>query len=91
MLSCVVLQALPFHTRESATPNAKAVFEYCGCVENDVACMKTKPADLVVEAQNKAPTLNLENLLINFLPFSPLITDKAEVEGYLHEQVSNWL
>lgn len=77
---------MPFHTRESATPNAKAVFEYCGCTADDIACMKTKPAELIVEAQNKAPSIDLENLLINFLPFSPLVTDKSETDGYLHEQ-----
>jgi carboxylesterase type B len=72
--------ALPFHTRESATTNANDVFEYLGCADDDVACMKTKSVDEILEAQNKAPTLNLENLFINFLPFSPLVEEGGEIE-----------
>mmetsp|Transcript_261 Transcript_261/g.472 ORF Transcript_261/g.472 Transcript_261/m.472 type:complete len:535 (-) Transcript_261:205-1809(-) len=72
--------ALPMHTRESATANANAVFEYVGCPDDDVACMRTKSVDELLEAQNEAPTLNLDNLFINFLPWSPLVEEGGEIE-----------
>lgn len=74
--------ALPFHSRDTATENADAVAEYLGCADDDVACMRTKSMDEVLEAQDKAPTLNLDNLFINFLPWSPLV----EADGEIPEQ-----
>jgi len=74
--------ALPFHTRESATVNADAAFAYLGCSKNDIACMRTKSADEILQAQAHAPSLNLDNLFINFLPWSPLV----EPNGLLPEQ-----
>ena len=77
--------ALPEHTRKSATKNAKDVFEYLGCAADDVACMRTKTADQIVEAQNSAVKLDLRNLFINFQPFAPLV-DK---DGPLADQPFN--
>jgi len=74
--------ALPFHTRDSATANADATFAYLNCTTNDIACMRSKPVDDILEAQTKAPSLNLDNLFINFLPWSPLI----EKDGLIPEQ-----
>ena len=74
--------ALPFHYRDTATENADAMMEYLGCPIDDVACMRTKSMDEILEAQDKAPTLNLDNLFINFLPWSPLI----EADGEIPEQ-----
>ena len=51
-----------------------------GCADDDVACMRTKSVDEILEAQNNAPTLNLDNLFINFLPFSPLVEEGGEIE-----------
>lgn len=70
--------ALPFHSRESAKTNAKTVFAYVGCAEDDVACMKQKPLNELLEAQEKAIKLNLNNLLINFLPFAPMVETADE-------------
>ena len=72
--------ALPFHNRESATDNANAVFEYCGCADDDVVCMRSVSVDDILLAQKEAPTLNLDNLLQNFLTWSPLIEDGGEIE-----------
>jgi len=74
--------ALPFHTRESATANANDIFAYLGCAADDVACMRAKSVDEILEAQTKAVKLNLDNLFINFLPFSPMV----EVGGQIEEQ-----
>jgi len=70
--------ALPFHTRTSAKANAKNVFEYVGCAEDDVACMRTKSMEELLDAQEHAVKLNLNNLLINFLPFAPMIETVEE-------------
>jgi carboxylesterase type B len=67
--------ALPFHFRDTAAQNADAMMEYLDCPVNDVACMKTKSMDQLLEAQDNAPKLNLENLFINFVPWSPLVED----------------
>lgn len=65
--------ALPSHSRQSARKNAKDVFKYVGCEEDDVACIKTAPADKIVEAQHEAVRLDIKNLFINFQTFSPMI------------------
>lgn len=70
---------LPYHERDSAAANAKDVFEYCGCAADDVACMRTKTTDEIVEAQNNAVKMNLQNLFINFLPFAPLVDPAGEI------------
>jgi len=49
--------------------------------------MRTKSVDEVLDAQNHAPELNLNNLFLNFLPWSPLI----EPEGEIPEQPLNAL
>ena len=51
-----------------------------GCADDDVACMKTKSVEEILEAQNNAPSLNLDNLFINFLPFSPLVEQGGSIE-----------
>jgi carboxylesterase type B len=66
--------------RESATANANDIFAYLGCDNNDVACMRTKTPEEVLEAQNKAVKLNLDNLFINFLPFSPMVETGGRIE-----------
>jgi len=71
--------ALPFHFRDTAAQNADAMMEYLDCPVNDVACMKTKSMDQLLEAQDNAPKLNLENLFINFVPWSPLVEDGGEI------------
>lgn len=70
--------SLPFHTRTSAKANAKNVFEYVGCAEDDVACMRTKSVEELLDAQEHAVKLNLNNLLINFLPFAPMVETVEE-------------
>jgi carboxylesterase type B len=71
--------ALPFHSRDTAKENADAMMEYLNCPIDDVECMRTKSMDEILEAQDKAPTLNLDNLFINFLPWSPLVEDNGEI------------
>jgi len=73
---------LPYHTRESAASNAKQVFTYLNCAVDDVACMKTKTVDEVLDAQNHAIKLDPNTLFINFVPFAPLV----EKDGELPEQ-----
>lgn len=63
--------ALPFHTRSSAAKNAKSAFDYLSC--STLACMKTKTPAEILDAQAKSVKLNLNNLLINFLPFCPMV------------------
>lgn len=71
--------ALPFHSRDSAAENADALFEYLGCASQDVACMRSKSIDQVLDAQAHAIKLNLDSLLINFLPFAPMTEEGGEV------------
>ncbi len=54
------------------------MFEYLGCAENDVACMKAKSMEEILDAQEHAVKLNLNNLLINFLPFAPMVETVEE-------------
>ena len=70
--------ALPFHTRESGANNANSFSDYLSCANNDLACLRSKPTDQILEAQAKSVKMNLDNLLDNFLPFSPLI-DGVEI------------
>jgi cholinesterase len=70
---------LPFHERDSAAENANNVFEYLNCAINDVACMRTKTMDEILDAQNNAVKLNFQNLFINFLPFAPLVEPGGEI------------
>jgi carboxylesterase type B len=74
--------ALPFHTRESAKANADAAFTYLNCTVNDIACMRSKSVDEILDAQKHAPSLDLDNLFINFLPWSPMV----EKGGLIPEQ-----
>lgn len=70
---------LPFHYRDTAKENADACMQYLGCAIDDVACMKSKSAEEVLDAQKNAPSLNLDNLFINFLPWSPLVEEFGEI------------
>jgi carboxylesterase type B len=86
--------ALPFHTRTSAADNAKAMFEYLGCQVNDVACMKSKTVDEILDAQDHAVKINLSDLLINFLPFAPMVEQNGEIpeqpfEGMMHGRMQS--
>lgn len=73
--------ALPFHTRESAGKNADSVMEYLSCAVDDVECMRTKSVDEVLDAQAHAVKLNLDTLLVNFLPFAPMVEPGGEIEA----------
>jgi len=54
------------------------------CDYDDLACLQTKTADQIVEAQKAAPKLNLKDLFVNFLPFSPMADPN---QGPLRQQV----
>lgn len=69
---------LPYHTRAQAAENAKAVFEYCGCAADDVSCMRQASVDCILDAQDSAVPLDLDTLLLNFLPFGPIVDDGAD-------------
>jgi len=71
--------ALPYHTRDTASANAKSAFEYLNCAEDDVACMKTKTKEEILDAQSNSVKMNLNNLLINFLPFAPMVIPGSSV------------
>lgn len=71
--------ALPFHTRESATANAKSAFAYLNCEEDDVACMRGKTPTEILDAQAHSVKLNLKSLLLNFLPFCPMVEEDGEI------------
>lgn len=62
--------------------NADAAFTYLNCTINDIACMRTKSTDEILDAQKHAPSLDLDNLFINFLPWSPMV----EKGGLIPEQ-----
>ena len=70
---------LPYHTRESAATNADDVFAYLNCPKNDVACMRTKTPEEILDAQDHAIKLDLESLLLNFLPFAPMVEPGGEI------------
>jgi carboxylesterase type B len=70
---------MPYHSRKTAQANADAVFEYVGCAADDVACMKTKTTDEILDAQNHAIKLNARNLFINFLPFAPMVEETGVI------------
>lgn len=70
---------LPFHTRESAQTNADDIFTYLGCATDDIECMKTKSVDEVLDAQKNAIKLDFDTLLLNFLPFSPMVEPGGEI------------
>ncbi len=71
--------ALPYHTRESAGANADNVFAYVGCAADDLACMHTKSPEELLEAQNNAIKLDFNTLLLNFLPFAPMVEAGGEI------------
>jgi len=70
---------LPFHTRESAEANANDLFTYLGCAADDIACMRTKSIEEILDAQDHAIKLDLSTLLLNFLPFAPMIESQGEI------------
>ena len=70
---------LPYHTRESAGTNADNVFAYVGCSADDLACMHTKTPEELLEAQNNAIKLDFDTLLLNFLPFAPMVEKGGEI------------
>lgn len=71
--------ALPYHTRDTASANAKSAFEYLNCKEDDVKCMKSKSVEEILDAQAHSVKLNLNNLLINFLPFAPMVIPGSNI------------
>mmetsp|Transcript_33152 Transcript_33152/g.47959 ORF Transcript_33152/g.47959 Transcript_33152/m.47959 type:complete len:537 (+) Transcript_33152:31-1641(+) len=71
--------ALPYHTRDSAAINAAAVFTYLNCAADDVACMRSKSPEEVLDAQNNAVKLDLNTILLNFLPFAPMVEPEGEI------------
>ncbi len=71
--------ALPYHTRDTASANAKSAFEYLNCREDDVECMKSKSVEEILDAQSNSVKLNLNNLLINFLPWAPMVVPGSSV------------
>ena len=64
---------LPYHTRESATKNADAAFEYLNCDKDDVSCMRSKSAEEILDAQANSVKMDRKTLFINFLPFAPMV------------------
>lgn len=71
--------ALPFHTRETAGNNADSVFEYVGCAADDVECMRGISVDALLEAQGSAIKLDFDTLLLNFLPWAPMVEADGEI------------
>lgn len=63
---------LPFHSTETSAKNAESMADYLDCPQDDVACFRTKSVDEILDAQGNSIELNLENLFINFLPFTPV-------------------
>jgi len=49
------------------------------CAVNDMACMRTKSMEEILDAQDHATKLNFDNLFINFLPFAPLVEPGGEI------------
>lgn len=70
---------MPYHTRASAAANAATVFTYLNCAVDDVACMRTKSAEEILDAQNNAIKLDLNTILLNFLPFAPMVEEGGEI------------
>jgi acetylcholinesterase/cholinesterase len=70
---------LPFHDRDNAATNADDLFAYLGCASDDVACMKGKSVDEILDAQKNAIKLDFNTLLLNFLPFSPMVEPNGEI------------
>lgn len=70
---------LPFHDRSSAAKNANMMADYLGCEHDDVDCLMGKSSDEIVDAQNHAIKLNLNNLFLNFLPFAPMVENGGEI------------
>jgi acetylcholinesterase/cholinesterase len=55
------------------------VFAYVGCAADDVACMRLKSVPELLEAQNSAIKLDFDTLLLNFLPFAPMVEPGGEI------------
>ena len=70
---------LPYHTRESASKNADAAFEYLDCDKDDVSRMRSKSAQEILDAQANSVKMDRKTLFINFLPFAPLVEDGGEL------------
>ena len=65
--------SIPWHTKASAAKNADSFSSYLQCANNDLACLRSKTPEEILEAQEKSVKLNLDNMLENFLPFSPIV------------------
>jgi acetylcholinesterase/cholinesterase len=63
---------LPFHSLASSAKNAADMADYLNCPHDDVECLRGKSVDEILDAQSNAIELNLDNLFINFLPFTPV-------------------
>jgi carboxylesterase type B len=71
--------ALPYHDRTSAAANAADVAAYLGCETDDVTCMMGKSMEEILDAQEHAVKLDLKNLFLNFVPFSPMVEPNGEL------------
>jgi carboxylesterase type B len=70
---------MPYHTRKSAGNNADTAFKYLNCAEDDVACMKTKTPEEILDAQANSVKMDRKTLFINFLPFAPMVEEGGEL------------
>jgi acetylcholinesterase/cholinesterase len=70
---------MPYHTRDTAATNAEAMFKYLNCDKSDVACMKSKTVEEVLDAQDNAVKMDRKTLFINFLPFAPMVEEGGEI------------
>lgn len=69
---------MPYHTRNSAASNAKAMADYLKCDSDDVlTCMKSKSAEEILDAQSNSVKMDRKTLFINFLPFAPMVEDNG--------------
>jgi carboxylesterase type B len=86
---------LPFHDRTTAETNANDVFAYLNCPADDIACMQGKSVDEILDAQKHAIKLDFNTLLLNFLPFSPMVEPNGEIplqpmDGLAQGAVNNY-
>lgn len=70
---------MPYHTRTSAGINADAMAGYMKCDNDDIACLKSKTMEEVLDAQANAIKVDRKTLFINFLPFAPMVEEGGEL------------
>ncbi len=76
---------MPYHTKSSAKKNADAMADYLKCDAGDVACMRSKTPEEVLDAQANAIKMDRKTLFINFLPFAPMV-DSTDPNAVLPKQ-----